>query len=258
MPTTALEGCTVHLPGNGSGGLDQDEEWCELEDSSGERRRIRFHDYADIYAVPGLYEHLFGELLDCDSPRVIAGLLGDEFEQWNVDPEKTSVLDFGAGNGMVGEQLQELGVDKIVGVDLLEEAKDAALRDRPEVYDDYYALDLTQLGDEHREELSDYEFDCMTCVAALGFGDIPALAFAEAYNLVSSPGRIAFNLRDKFFEEHDTTGFGQLLARMKDEGLIEETKRVRYRHRKAVNGDSLHYLAVVAVKHGDLPLEWLD
>jgi hypothetical protein len=66
---------------------------------------------------------------------------------------------------MVGEQLAELGVERIVGVDLLEEARDAALRDRPEVYDEYLALDMTELEDEPRAALEAARFNCMTCVS---------------------------------------------------------------------------------------------
>lgn len=259
MPAVSLDGRTIYLPQAGAAGaLDQDQEWCEVEEEDGTRRRIRFHDYHEIYQIPGLYEHIFRDMLDCDSPRVIAGLLGDELEQNGKDPQDLSVFDFGAGNGMVGEQLTELGIERIVGVDLLDEARDAALRDRPEVYDEYFALDMTKLDTPARARLSEREYDCMTCVAALGFGDIPTLAFVEAYNLVSNAGYVAFNLRDRFFDEHDPTGFGKLLARMKDEGIVEECKRVRYRHRKSISGESLHYLAIVAIKHGDIPLEWLD
>jgi hypothetical protein len=48
-------------------GADQDAECCEVT-LGGKTRRIRFHDYDEIYRVPGLYEHLFYEVLDCKSP----------------------------------------------------------------------------------------------------------------------------------------------------------------------------------------------
>ncbi|MGH3822900.1 MAG: methyltransferase, partial [Pseudonocardiaceae bacterium] len=48
--------------------LAQDEEWCEVV-VEGERRRIRFHDYHEIYSIPGLYERLFYDTLGCESPR---------------------------------------------------------------------------------------------------------------------------------------------------------------------------------------------
>ena len=247
----------LHLPPkHARGELDQDEEWCEVETPDGERRRIRFHDYAEIYNVPGLYERLFAERLDCTSPRVVTDLLGDALRDAAARPEQLSALDFGAGNGMVGELLAELSIGEIVGVDLLPEARDAAHRDRPGLYEAYYALDMTQLTAESRRDLMRHDFDLMTCVAALGFGDIPPLAFAEAFNLVGSPGWIAFNIRDRFFEE-ESSGFGGLIARMFREGVLEERASTRYTHRISVAGEPLEYIAIIAEKHGDVPSEWV-
>ncbi|MEE8476834.1 MAG: hypothetical protein V3S19_00610, partial [Gemmatimonadales bacterium] len=51
----------IRVPG-ASGKLDQDEEWFEF-DLDGRTRRLRIHDYADMYRVPGLYEALvYGKL----------------------------------------------------------------------------------------------------------------------------------------------------------------------------------------------------
>lgn len=247
----------LHLPPkNARGDLDQDEEWCEIETADGERRRIRFHDYAEIFSVPGLYERLFADRLDCDSPRIVCDLLGPALRGAGLKPERLTALDFGAGNGMVGELLGELAIGEIVGVDLLPEARDAAHRDRPGLYEAYYALDLTQLTGDNRRDLMRHDFDVMTCVAALGFGDIPELAFAEAFNLVGSPGWIAFNIRDRFVEE-EGTGFGGLIARMFREGILEERTRTRYTHRVSVDGESLDYDAIVAEKLADIPLAWV-
>jgi hypothetical protein len=246
----------LHLPApHAGGGLDQDEEWCEIE-VDGERRRIRLHDYAAIYDVPGLYEHLFTEMLECCSPAVVCDLLGSELRDAGVDPGSLTVLDFGAGNGMVGRQVADLGVESIVGIDLLEEARNAALRDQPGVYDDYVALDLSDMSAGERANLEAHDFDAMTCVAALGFGDIPPVAFAEAFNLVSSPGWIAFNLRERFLEDADPAGFGAFIGRMFDEGVLEERARKSYTHRVSIAGEPLTYLAIVANKRDDVPLDW--
>ncbi|MEA2217571.1 MAG: hypothetical protein QOJ35_197 [Solirubrobacteraceae bacterium] len=243
----------VHLPPKHvRDELDQDEEWCEVE-IGGERRRIRFHDYASIYEVRGLYEQLFAERLDCDSPRVVTDLLGEQLRSSRIDPGRLTALDFGAGNGMVGELLDGHGIGAIVGVDLLAEARDAAHRDRPGVYEDYYALDLTRLHPVDRHLLAGHHFDLMTCVAALGFGDIPPLAFAEAFNLVDSPGWIAFNIRDRYFS---SACFGRFIARMFDEGILEERACERYTHRVSVAGEPLDYYAIIAEKRDDVPLEW--
>ena len=256
MATLTNVDYAVHLPTEAAGcELDQDQEWCEIE-FQGERRRIRFHDYAAIYAVPGLYERLFVDRLDCVSPAVVTNLLDAELRGAGVERGALTALDFGAGNGMVGERLAELGIGKIVGVDLLAEARDAAHRDRPGLYDDYYSLDLTRLAPNQRRDLMRHDFDVMTCVAALGFGDVPPLAFAEAFNLAGSPGWIAFNIRDRFFETDDPSGFGGLLLRMIREGILEECARERYTHRVSVAGEPLEYFAVVAKKHHDVPLAW--
>jgi SAM-dependent methyltransferase len=256
MATLSTQLFELYLPPRQTGGgLDQDEEWCEVE-LEGERRRIRFHDYAAIYNVPGLYEHLFAELLECSSPGVVCDLLGNELDDTGVDAVTLRALDFGAGNGMVAEELAELGVDRIVGIDLLPEARDAALRDRPGVYDDYLAVDVTDLGRGDRALLESHGFGLLTCVAALGFGDIPPAAFAEAFNLVSAPGWIAFNLRERFLQDSDPAGFGAFIGRMLDEGVLEERARMSYTHRLSCAGEPLTYLALVARKRRDVPLDW--
>ena len=83
------------------------------------------------------------------------------------------IMDLGAGNGMMGEVLRKYGVSRLVGADIIPEAKDAAYRDRPGVYDEYYVEDFCALSPETRSELEDWSIDCLTSVAALGFDDIP-------------------------------------------------------------------------------------
>lgn len=255
MATLDTHASDLYFPPAQAGtGLDQDEEWCEIE-IAGERRRIRLHDYGAIYAIPGLYEQIFYDRLDCQSPRVVCGLLAELLEREGVDPGSLRALDFGAGNGMVGELLAAAGIEQIDGIDLLPEARDAALRDRPGLYDDYHVLDLSTLDREERRELSS-RYDVMSCVAALGFGDVPPIAFAEAFNMVHSPGWVAFNIRERFLDAADPAGFGAFIGRMLAEGVLEERARVSYTHRVSVAGKPLPYLAIVATKRCDVPLEW--
>jgi len=257
MVTLQTERFELHMPPRRAGAvLDQDEEWCEIV-MNGERQRIRLHDYAAIYNVPGLYEQLFAERLQCTSPEIVCDLLGEQLDGAGARPATMAVLDFGAGNGMIGERLEQIGFGTIVGVDLLPEARAAALRDRPGVYDDYRALDLTALHPLERAVLERHDFDCLACVAALGFGDVPQLAFAEAFNLVGSPGWLAFNLRDKIIDEDCPDSFGGLIRRMLDEGVIEERARQQYTHRVSIAGEPLDYVAMVAAKHRDIPLDWV-
>lgn len=247
----------LRLPEPGPDGLAQDEEWCEIG-TDGTRRRIRFHDYAELYAIPGLYERLFYDELRCESPSTVRGLLADELDRQEVEPETLVALDVGAGNGMVGEELADLGAGSIVGVDIIEEAAAAAARDRPDVYDDYLVCDLTRLSRDDHDELADRGFNCLTSVAALGFGDIPPQAFAAAYNLVVPGGWVAFTIKEDFLVERDGTGFSGLIARMQEAGLLDVQASRRYRHRLSVGGKPLHYVALVARKEVDVPREWAE
>ncbi|PIU84409.1 MAG: hypothetical protein COS67_13330 [Deltaproteobacteria bacterium CG06_land_8_20_14_3_00_44_19] len=102
--------------------ISQDEEWFEVR-VKGYLERIRFHDYGKLYKIPGLYEKLFYEKLKCCSPSVVVSLLKDITTDFGGDPNEFRVLDVGAGNGMVGDELDNIGVDSIVGIDILPEAK---------------------------------------------------------------------------------------------------------------------------------------
>ena len=254
MTTESVSDYEVSLPEPKGSGFDQDQEWCEVV-TGGESRRIRFHDYDEIYRIPGLYEHLFYELLECDSPRTVAEILGEELKSAGRDAADLRVFEVGAGNGMVGRELAELGVRTIVGVDIIEEAKMAADRDRPGVYEDYLVLDLTNIPPDTKRELEARNFNCMVTVAALGFGDIPPNAFAEAYNLVDKGGLVAFNIKEDFISDGDGSGFSRLIKRALDDGSIEVRSQRRYQHRLSVAGDPLFYVAIVAEKRADLPIE---
>src|SRR5438067_11591881 len=102
----------IRLP-RPSNRLDQDAEHCSVL-LRGEWCDFRFHDYDRIYRVPGLYEQLFHDILECQSPDVIAKLLKEELQQDGYEPGSLRVLDLGAGNGLVGEQLRNIGVGAMV------------------------------------------------------------------------------------------------------------------------------------------------
>lgn len=236
--------------------LAQDAEWCEAT-VLGERRRFRFHDYDAIYRVPGLYEALFYKRLKCASPRRVVGLLRTVLADNGVEVDDLRVLDVGAGNGIVGERLRELGADRVVGADIIPEAREAAQRDRPRVYDDYLVADLTDLTSDQRAELESESFSALAIVAALGFNDIPPAAFARAYNLLEDGGWLAFNVKEDFLEGGDDTGFARLIRAMDDKNLIQIHAYQRYPHRLNTAGQWLHYVAIVAKKRRDLPAEMI-
>lgn len=179
---------------------------------------------------------------------MVAGALAEQLDAVGVDPSGLRVLDVGAGNGIVAEELRARGVGKVVGIDILPEARDAAERDRPGVYDDYHVVDLTDLDEETTETIAAGGFDALTCVAALGFGDIPPAAFRAAFDMVAVDGFVAITLRDDFLSDGDTSGFAGLISSMLASGELEELGSTVYRHRLATSRDPLLYRAVVARK----------
>jgi predicted TPR repeat methyltransferase len=185
----------------------------------------------------------------------VVGLLVDVLTDFPETPADLRVLDLGAGNGMVGEELRRIGLDATIGVDILPEARAAAVRDRAGIYDDYIVGDLTELRPEQAQRVGRLQPNCLTSVAALGFGDIPAEVFAKACHLVSTPGWLAFNIKESFLDRRsDPSGLAVLLRRMQDEGLIEIQAYRRYPHRLSVAGAPLFYVAIVARKVEPVPL----
>ncbi len=235
--------------------LCQDREWCVVE-VDGQWKKIRFHDYDEIYAIPGLYEAIFYDVLQCNSPVQIRKMLQRCIRTARIAPGDLRVLDLGAGNGMVGEELASIGVRHMVGVDIIRAAAAATRRDRKDIYDDYLVLDMTDLSDRDLLRMKSFDLNCLTCVAALGFGDIPPAAFANAYNLIAQGGWVAFNIKSDFLELSDPSGFAGLIRRMIKEGLLSIQTQEQYEHRLATNGDPLLYTAFVGVKNRDVPAAW--
>lgn len=230
-----------------AGQLDQDEEWCEVQ-IDGEWQKVRFHDYNDVYKVPGLYETIFYRTLMCNSPTRVCSLLSEVLVELNRNAADLRVLDLGAGNGMSGEALQNIGTRKIIGIDIIEEAKMAALRDRPWVYNEYKVADFTDIKPEDDEFFKAYKFNALMTVAALGFGDIPPLAFFNAYNYVEDDGLVIFNIRDQFMRLGSRSPFSELITKMIEKEVIEIETYKRYRHRLTVTGEPIYYVAIVARK----------
>ena len=238
--------------------VEQGEEFFTIE-IDGKPEKVRFHDYDRIYEIPGLYEYLFYDRYRCNSPEVVCGLLKDRLaEAEGAGNGGLKALDIGAGNGMVGEQLMKMGAETVIGIDIIEEAARAADRDRPGVYAAYHVADLTRLEPDVARSLGAMDFNCMTIVAALGFGDIPPMAFAAGYNLVDADGWLAFNIKEDFVCAEDETGFCKLIGLLEEKGMVDIQARRRYRHRFCQDGTPLYYHAVVGRKRNDIPLEMVE
>ncbi len=247
----------IQFPHTEAQELAQDEVSFVLQTDDGDER-IRFHDYDLIYQHAGLYEQLFYDRLKCQSPSMVASILRSAVEQAGEFPSTLRVLDLGAGNGIMGEELRRLGVARVIGADIIPEARDAYLRDRPGLYDDFLVCDFAELDAATTEELEQWSFDCLTTVAALGFGDIPPRAFVNAFNLVADGGWVAFNIRDTFLDQREQTEFSKTVRELVFTDYLEIHHLERYRHRLSIDGEPIFYYAIAGRKTADVPKHMFD
>lgn len=242
----------IKFPANEPHSLDQDKAYFTLVEH-GEEVQLRFHEYAEIYRRKGLYEQLFYQRLKCNSPKKVGDILAKVLRENRIEMSELRVMDLGAGNGMFGEQLQAAGIARMIGVDICQEARDACERDRPGIYDAYYVANFCALDETTRQSISEWQVDCLSCVAALGFGDIPAQAFATAYNFVTQGGWVAFNIKESFLLESDNSGFSRLVKLLLMSDALQVHHLERYRHRISIDGRPLFYYALVGRKESDIP-----
>ena len=224
---------------------------------NGQKTRLRFHDYDEIYSRPGLYEQIFYDRLKCNSPQLVGEILHRTLQACGERLTERRAFDFGAGNGIMGDVLKSYGVSRLVGADILPEAKEAVYRDRPGVYDEYYVADFTQLTPPLKDEISKWSIDCLTSVAALGFGDIPPAAFFEAMQFVQEGGWIAFNIKDTFLDKSDTSGFSRFVRELIFSEYLDVFHMEKYRHRLSMEGLPIFYFALVARKAAEIPDDFL-
>lgn len=223
-----------------------------LDNDNGSEKFL-FHEYDRIFAIPGLYEQLFYERLKCDSPRFLAERLNAVISRAGERVSGLRVLDFGAGNGMMGEALARYGVSRMVGVDISAVARDALERDRPGLYDEYLVADLSNPDAVETEQLRDWHFSCLCTVAALGYNDIPESALHTAFNLVEDGGWIAFNVKETFLGQSDGDGFSGLIKRLLAGESLHLHHLERYQHRISAEGKPLYYYAAIGRKLAPWP-----
>ena len=216
--------------------------------------KIRLHDYAAIYRVPGLYELVVSDRLQCVSPEVLTNLLIETVQSNAVAPSELRVLDFGAGNGLVGEQLHQKGVGPIIGIDIVPEASEAAERDRPGIYTHYITEDICNLDQKTELLLKEFSPNCLVCVSAIDANHVFPAAFATAFNIIEDGGWVVFNRKKDLVDEADENEFTRMIARLKNEGKMKEIARIVYRHRYLMNGVSLQNIAIVGKKQRCFPL----
>ena len=221
-------------------GRRQGQEEFLLHRDDGTTKRIVLHDYASVYAVPGLYEEVVQRRLRCASPATVAEALA---EAAGHRTGSLRAFDLGAGNGVVGEELTNRGVTVVVGADGIPEAREAAHRDRPGLYAHYLVGERLDIAEVERL-IAEESLTALVAAGAVGHGHVPVDALGQMWDAFPTGSYLALTLAD-VNEDHDVPDVEAMLeARPNSRTLI----RRRFRHRLSMAGDELGYVVLVAVK----------
>jgi hypothetical protein len=237
-------GFTAELPAQADPELGQ--ELIRVRHDDGRVEEVHLHDYARLYALPGVYEQIVTERLSCRSPWQIAGMLAATVDRIGWRRTETRVLDLAAGNGVSGEALAAEGLAPVLGTDIVPAARDACLRDRPDVYRQYLTLDLLDLSEEQRNAIAVLGANAVACVAPVGDGpsQLPSRALAAAVGLLSADALVAY-MYDPAAGAPDAVTVGMWAQTLGDGVQAGELERRRYVHRRTVNGEPYEMDGVV-------------
>jgi hypothetical protein len=216
-------------------------------DGSGEEI-VHLHDYERIYRVPGLYEHIVQDLLECRSPQTAIDGLARALAESGIDPAEIVLLDLGAGTGIVGELAGGLGVRTLIGVDALDAARTACLRDRAGVYHDYLVGELASPSVGLLARLRDHRPTALISAGAFGGTHAPPAALLSALALLPTDAPVVFTIDERWMQSDGPGGFRTQVAQLLSSGQLRLLERSRFQHRLSTAGDPIHYELVVAAK----------
>lgn len=228
-------------------GRDQTQESLLVRHADGSEERFRLHEYERVYAIPGLYEEVVQRRLLSASATVLAERLIACAATAGIEPSELAVFDLGAGNGVSGAELRARGVGTIVASDGIEEAREAALRDRPGLYAEYLVGDTDDLP-QVPSLIREHRLNALVAAGALGLGHISAASFHRLWRAFPPGAWFSVSLHEDLAEPGGSD-FGDYLAGFEGrEDGGEILVRERFRHRLTMAGEPITYVAIVARK----------
>lgn len=216
-------------------------ELIRVRHDDGRVEELRLHDYERLYALPGVYEQIVQDRLGCRSPMELAGMLAQAVDAVGWERGRVRVLDIAAGNGISGEALAAEGLRPVLGTDIVPEARAAALRDRPGLYEQYLTLDLLHLSEADRTAVSALGASALSCVAPVGRhgSELPPAALVAAAGLLA-PDALVVYMHDPHRAVPDAVTPELWKAGLGAGSDAHELERRRYVHRRTVNGAPFH------------------
>ncbi len=145
------------------------------------------------------------------TPAVAAGFFGRY-----VDPREGTVLDAGAGTGMMGEILAPLGYQDLVGIDISPEMLELARKKGM-----YKELRQMELG--RQLDLPTDAFSAVVSTGVFAAGHAPPESFEELLRTTRAGGHMIFSVRTDVYEDG---GFKDKQEALEREGrwrLVEAT-----------------------------------
>ena len=215
-----------------------------------EYEAVHLHDYPRIYAVPGLYEHVVQERLQCRSPQVAAEGFLRAIARLALDPSSMTVLDVGSGTGLVGELVRDGGIAQVIGIDALAEARAACLRDRPGLYADYLVGDLGADSATLPARLTRYSLSGLISAGAFGGTHAPPSALINALSTLPVGAPVAVTIHERWMDRSDPDGFGATIERLVERGALVPMEWTRFQHRITTTGEPIFYDLIVATTGG--------
>ena len=234
---------------------EADGEYVALGNPGAVEEIVHLHDYERLYRVPGLYEHIVQELLGCRSPQVAADALAEALNDLSIDPSEVVLFDLGAGTGIVGELASGAGISTIVGLDALDAARTACLRDRPRIYADYLVGDLAAPDRKLRTILEGHHPTALISAGALGGTHAPGAALINAIDLLPAGGPVVFTIDERWTRTDGPGGFRTVISRLLASGRLQLIRRSRFEHRVTTSGKPIYYELVAAVTGTEKPAD---
>ena len=215
----------------------------------GERKHFNIHDYATLYEIPWLYDVALYHALVCRTPTEMSDAIARVWSSDNVDPADFRVLELGAGSGVFGHELRHtLTVGHLEAIDICPEARMAAERDRPGLYDKYYVDDLTNLRPETSEAFRDVKFNVVSVASATGWGNhIPVEGFQKGFELLSSEGWFIFHVKPND-PDPECIELCEWIDELIASGRLKQHYRGSHFNRQSSNGSDIFYDVIIGQK----------